>query len=163
MASSRIDLDVCSSEILGDDLSRRTLLRGLAGGGLAALPSGGLRLAPHAAAQEATPPGEPAAAHRFQVGQRDLWVFDDGAYTAPGAFLAINAPPQALAAALAEVGQSPEAYTTTMNILLIDTGEQLVLIDTGFGGSVPSRRPPATSFPPFRRRGSPRRRSTSSS
>ena len=137
MVGSRIDVDVFS-EGLGYDLSRRTLLRGLAGGGLAAaIPIGGLRLAPHAAAQEATPPGEPAAAHRFQVGQRDLWVFDDGAYTAPGFFLAVNAPPRALAEAMAEVGQSPEAYTTTMNILLIDTGEQLVLIDTGFGGVGP--------------------------
>jgi glyoxylase-like metal-dependent hydrolase (beta-lactamase superfamily II) len=65
-------------------------------------------------------------------------VFDDGAYTFPGAFLAINAPPGELAQALAQVGQSFEAYTTTMNNLLIDTGDELVLIDTGFGAAAPT-------------------------
>ncbi len=144
MGDSRIDLDAFS-EILGCDVSRRGLLRRVAGGGLAVTGlAGALRYAPSTAAQEATPPGAPfatpapAGAHHFRVGQRDLWVFDDGDYTIPGAFMAINAPPQALTEALAQVGQSPEAYTTTMNILLIDTGDQLVLIDTGFGPNAPT-------------------------
>jgi glyoxylase-like metal-dependent hydrolase (beta-lactamase superfamily II) len=138
MDGSRID-QTAFSELLGFDLSRRGLLRGLAGGGLAtAVPIGGPQQAPPAAAQGATPAGEPAAAHRFRVGRYDLWVFDDGAYTIPGAFLAINAPPQALADAMAEIGQSPEAYTGTMNILLIDTGDQLVLIDAGYGAYAPT-------------------------
>jgi glyoxylase-like metal-dependent hydrolase (beta-lactamase superfamily II) len=138
MDSSRIDLDVFS-EILAVDVSRRGLLRRAAGGGLVVTSlAGAMRHAPRAAAQEATPAGGPTAAHRFQGGQRDLWIFDDGAYTVPGMLLAVNAPPQALADALAEVGQTPEAYTTTMNILLIDTGDQLVLIDTGYGPNAPT-------------------------
>jgi glyoxylase-like metal-dependent hydrolase (beta-lactamase superfamily II) len=138
MNSYRINLDAFS-ETLGVDVSRRGLLRHVTGGGLVVSGvAGALRQAPRAAAQEATPAGAPVAAHRFQVGQRDLWVFDDGAYTVPGVFLAINAPPRALAEAMAEIGQSPEAYTGTMNILLIDTGDQLVLIDTGFGAYAPT-------------------------
>jgi glyoxylase-like metal-dependent hydrolase (beta-lactamase superfamily II) len=89
-------------------------------------------MAPRTAAQDATPAAA-TGAHRFQLGELELLVIQDGTYVVPGAFLAINAPPQALAEAMAEVGQTPEAYETTMNILLIDTGDQLVLIDTGFG------------------------------
>ena len=138
MDGSRINLDAFS-ETLGCDISRRGLFRRVTGGGLVVAGiAGALRHAPRTAAQDATPAGEPTAAHRFQVGQRDLWVFDDGSYTVPGTFLAINAPPQALAEAMAEIGQSPEAYTGTMNILLIDTGDQLVLIDTGFGANAPT-------------------------
>jgi glyoxylase-like metal-dependent hydrolase (beta-lactamase superfamily II) len=138
MAQSRIDLDAVS-DMLGMDVSRRGLVRRVAGGGLVATGiAGALRQSPRALAQEATPAGEVAAAHRFQVGQLDLHVFDDGEYTVPGTFLAINAPPQALAEALAEVGQTPEAYSGTMNILLIDTGDELVLIDTGAGAFFPT-------------------------
>jgi glyoxylase-like metal-dependent hydrolase (beta-lactamase superfamily II) len=138
MNRSRIDQDAFS-EVLSVDVSRRGLLRGLAGGGVAVTGiAGALRVSPYAAAQDATPAGEPTSAHRFQVGQLDLRIFDDGAYTLPGAFLAINAPPQALADALAQVGQTPEAYTGTMNILLIDTGDQLVLLDTGGGAFFPT-------------------------
>jgi hypothetical protein len=131
MDRSPITLDAVSAT-LGCDVSRRGLLRRVAGGGLVVSGIAGvLQHVPHAIAQEATPPGGQAGPHRFQVGQRDLWVFDDGAYTVPGSLLAVNAPPGELAEALADVGQTPEAYTTTMNILLIDTGDQLVLIDTG--------------------------------
>ncbi len=138
MVQSRIDLDAVS-EILGMDVTRRGLVRHAAGGGLVVTGiAGALRHAPRAAAQDATPAGEPSGAHRFQVGQLDLRVFDDGEYTIPGAFLAINAPPQALAEALAQVGQSPEAYSGTMNLLLIETGDQLVLIDTGAGALFPT-------------------------
>ena len=138
MNGSRIDLDQFSA-VLEGEVSRRRLLRRLSLGSLAAaVPIGALRQAPRAAAQEATPPAAPASAHHFQVGQRDLWVFDDGAYTIPGVFLAINAPPGELAQALAEVGQAPDAYTGTMNILLIDSGDELVLVDTGAGAFAPT-------------------------
>ncbi len=138
MAQSRIDLDAVS-DIFGMDVSRRGLVRRVAGGGLVVTGiAGALRQAPRAVAQEATPTVEPAAAHRFQVGQLDLRVFDDGEYTIPGAFLAINAPPQALAEAMAAIGQTPEASSGTMNILLIETGDQRVLIDTGAGAFFPT-------------------------
>jgi glyoxylase-like metal-dependent hydrolase (beta-lactamase superfamily II) len=143
MDHSCIDLNAYS-EYLGN-VPRRGLLRRVAGAGLAVTGiAGSLRHAPATAAQEATPPSAPFAtpapadAHAFRVGQRNLWVFDDGDYTIPGAFLAINAPPGELAEALAQVGQSLEAYTTTINNLLIDTGDQLVLIDTGFGSNTPT-------------------------
>ena len=83
MDDSRIDPDAFSNA-LGVDVSRRGLVRGLAGGGLAVTGiAGALQWPPHAAAQDATPTGELTAAHRFQVGQLDLWVFDDGDYTVP--------------------------------------------------------------------------------
>ncbi len=75
------------------------------------------------------------APHRFRLGQFDLMVVNDGDYTAPAAFLAVNAPPQDLTRELAAMGQAMDAYRTTINDLLIDTGDHRVLVDTGFGAS----------------------------
>jgi glyoxylase-like metal-dependent hydrolase (beta-lactamase superfamily II) len=120
------------------EVSRRTLLRGATTGGLAAALSPGLlRLAPGAAAQEATPSAAPAA-HRYPLGDVEVIVLSDGTATVPGAFYAINAGPQELAASLAEIGMTPEALTAALNIMLIDTGEELVLIDTGLGPIQPT-------------------------
>lgn len=73
------------------------------------------------------------APHRFRLGAFDCLIVNDGAYTVPAAFLAGNAPPRALAQALDRPLGAAGGHTTTMNILLVDTGKQLVLIDAGFG------------------------------
>jgi glyoxylase-like metal-dependent hydrolase (beta-lactamase superfamily II) len=79
----------------------------------------------------------PTGSYRFAVGDLACWVFDDGDYAMPAPFLAVNAPPAELAASVAALGQPMDAFATTMNNLLVRTGDQLVLVDTGFGAYSP--------------------------
>src|SRR4051812_47953410 len=101
----------------GGDVGRRVLLRGLAGG-LATMTTGALRLRP-AVAQDATPAAEgsaapaatsPLPAHHVRLGQLDLRVLDAGYFMAPASLPITNAPPLALAAALAKAKLSADGY-----------------------------------------------------
>jgi glyoxylase-like metal-dependent hydrolase (beta-lactamase superfamily II) len=139
MDANRFELDELS-QLLDHDVSRRRLLRGLAGGGVAAALAAGARRPAPAAAQDPTPtptPAPPRAAHRFRLGQLDLRVFDDGSFPIPFDWLAANARPRALAAAVAEGALPTNVVHLQMNNLLVETGGQLVLVDTGFGPSDP--------------------------
>jgi glyoxylase-like metal-dependent hydrolase (beta-lactamase superfamily II) len=126
------------SELLGEDLTRRVALRRLAGGGLGlAITAGGLRLSP-AVAQEASPAaGGAPEIHSYSVGAYTIRIINDGPYTVPAPFLAINAPPQELAAVLDEIGASMEAIDSRSLIMLIETADQRILVDTGFAGGAP--------------------------
>jgi glyoxylase-like metal-dependent hydrolase (beta-lactamase superfamily II) len=83
------------------------------------------------------------AAHRFRVGQLDLRVLDEGAFTVTGDFLAFNAPPRALAKSLAANGRSPTGFLLPIHPLLIETAGRLVLVDTGYGDLAGTLRPDA--------------------
>ena len=85
----------------------------------------------------------PAAAYRFDVGHHALRVLDDGAFVVTGEFLAANAPPRALAEALAASGRSPTGFSLPIHPLLIETHGRLVLADTGFGVGYRATRPDA--------------------
>jgi glyoxylase-like metal-dependent hydrolase (beta-lactamase superfamily II) len=141
MHVTRFDFDALS-QMLGFDVSRRMLLRHLAGGGIAAtIAAGSLRVAPGAAAQEATPtpiPTPPNRAHRFRLGQLALRVFDDGEFVLPFDWFATNARPRALAAAVAQGNLPTDAIPLRINNLLVETGGHLVLIDTGYGSIDPN-------------------------
>lgn len=116
------------------EVSRRTVMRGLAGGGLAIAAGNGL--ARVGAAAQATPPAEPA--YRYQVGDFDLRVIRDGWIAFPASTFAVNASPQALEEAVAEAGQTMEMFALDLQVLLIDTGEHLVLVDPGAGLPTPA-------------------------
>jgi glyoxylase-like metal-dependent hydrolase (beta-lactamase superfamily II) len=75
----------------------------------------------------------PMPAHRFRLGDLDLRVLDAGAFMAPASLPVTNAPPLALAAALAKANLSADGYPLPIHPLLIETGGQRVLIDTGVG------------------------------
>jgi glyoxylase-like metal-dependent hydrolase (beta-lactamase superfamily II) len=128
----------CLAERFGEEVSRRVALRRLAGGGLGlALGTGALRV--RATAQESTPGASSATTgvHRHAVGAITLRTINDGEFGVPPGFVAANAPPGALADALAEAGQNGDAFVTRSLNLLIETGGELVLVDTGFGGLQP--------------------------
>ncbi len=71
--------------------------------------------------------------HRFTIGDFECRIFDDGEYGFPAQLVAINAGPAELASEVAASGRQMDYLPTTMNILLVDTGSELVLFDTGFG------------------------------
>jgi glyoxylase-like metal-dependent hydrolase (beta-lactamase superfamily II) len=122
-------------------LSRRTLLRrtGAAGMATAAVAAIGVRPILAGARQASPVPGE-AGSYRFAIGAVTATLVSDGtaAFPNPTGILFTNAPADALAAELREHGAPdpwPE-WITPFTPLLIETGRQRVLIDTGFGGSV---------------------------
>ena len=129
---------------LQTDLSRRALLR-RAGAAAALVALAGVR-AERALAQEAADAGF----HRFNVGSFEVIALIDGVLQIPNDFFPGSAPallftdatPDELAAALREAGletwvETPESATIDLPFtpLLVDTGSELVLLDTGIGSS----------------------------
>lgn len=115
------------------DISRRSLVRGLAGAGLAAGFGQVLRFAP-VAAQESTPMAALPPAHRVQVGQIAVLVLEDAVFPGPPALFALNAPEAELTAELAEQGLAPDAtIDVSVHPLLVETDGQRILLDTGLG------------------------------
>ena len=116
-------------------ISRRTVVQGALAGGLA---FGVTAQRPEAntQARQSTPAATPAAGRpgfRTQLGTFDLRVVSDGELLFPASFGAINAPPSEFIEVLAEEGLTPETVPVSFNNLVIDTGQDLVLVDTGNG------------------------------
>jgi hypothetical protein len=70
--------------------------------------------------------------YRFKLGAFNLISMSDGKLNIPAAVFASNATPEQLKVALQE-GFQRESLTADCNILLVDTGQNKVLIDTGSG------------------------------
>jgi len=118
-------------------LSRRSLLATtVAVGSLIALagPSGAATVAP-----AATAPAAQAGVHRFGLGSFTVSAILDGQVKRPldPAFVR-NATLAEVQAALGEAGLPPDSVPISFTALLVDTGHQQVLIDTGFGNSGPA-------------------------
>jgi glyoxylase-like metal-dependent hydrolase (beta-lactamase superfamily II) len=73
-----------------------------------------------------------AGIYRFKLGQFNIISISDGKFMAPASVFASNAAPEALKAALKRNFQS-ENLALDCNVLLVDTGTEKVLIDTGSG------------------------------
>lgn len=153
MTTPDFDLDAVHAA-LHSGASRRLVLRHLAGGltAVAVLAGTGSR----GLAQEASPVASPVAADpfRFRVGAFEVTAVSDGGIAFPNdlfpapisQILFVDAPPDELEGALRAAGlddwvDTPETAAGTVAItpLVVDTGDHLVLIDTGVG--------PATPFP----------------
>lgn len=134
--------------------SRRTFFRGLGGTIVVACAAGTGRRG--GAAQSATPIAPSAAGAtpvanavaRIAVGGFEVIAVSDGSLTipspalpfTPAEFVFVDAPPDELAAALREAGleawiEDPASatYTAAITPLVVDTGQHLVLLDTGLG------------------------------
>ena len=99
--------------------SRRDLLAGAAGlAGTLALPS------PLAAAM---PP------YRLKHGAFEVVMFSDGHIEQPTSSLATSAPAEERAALLRTAGQTGETYDAPLNVALIRTPAELILVDAGGG------------------------------
>lgn len=110
--------------------SRRRLLQHGAAAALAH-GTGGLGLA--ASAQEAKP--HAAAVHRFALGSREIIVLSDGHLEVPALSLAGNIPEPDLKSFLAARTLGPERVKFHINVALVKTGSDYVLIDAGSGGT----------------------------
>ena len=83
------------------------------------------------------------SSYRFRVGTFDCTIVSDGtfAYPHPGPLFFANASPESLQEALQGNNialQDWENYVSPYPSLVIDTGQQLVLVDTGAGGIAPT-------------------------
>jgi len=108
-------------------VSRRSLLRScgvLAAGGLST----------KAWAQQAFQPRAPAH-HRFSLGSREVFVLSDGHLVVPSSALAANVPEAEVKSFLAIRGLGPNRVHFHINVALVKTGNDYVLIDAGSGGT----------------------------
>jgi len=69
----------------------------------------------------------------FKIGQFECIAINDGSFTGSAGMLFADAPEDALSAALAKHGEKAESMPSTWTCLLVKTGLQTVLIDTGVG------------------------------
>jgi hypothetical protein len=117
---------------LDASLSWREALAKAAGGSLIAeSAAAGLRVAP-VAARTATP-APVAEGNRFRLGSAEALIVGDGHVTLPASFAAVNAPPREVARVLAADGLAPDALRIPINNLVLATGRDPVLVDTGYG------------------------------
>lgn len=113
-------------------ISRRTALGKLAAG--AASP-----LITSAPARAAAPPvGAPTgSSYRFKIGEFEVTALYDGYYPLKTETFVTNQPVEAVIKALDDVFLPPTIVPTPMTPLVINTGKNLVLIDTGNGDLLP--------------------------
>lgn len=74
---------------------------------------------------------------KFQIGLFDCLAINDGEIIGNAETLFVNAPPDQLADALASYGLEATHLPSTWSCLLLNTGQHLVLIDTGIGSGLP--------------------------
>ena len=114
-------------------ITRRSLLAGsaLAGSALAAAPLAGAMAAATPADKET--PG----IYRYRIGTFELTALYDGIWYRPITDKFIrNAPFAAVESALADAFMPADKLATPFTTLIVNTGQKLVLIDTGTGGQI---------------------------
>jgi glyoxylase-like metal-dependent hydrolase (beta-lactamase superfamily II) len=90
------------------------------------------------AASAALAPSRPFAAtapHTFRHGAFEVTVVSDGGLVLPASVVAPDAPKAEVEALLKTVGHGPDQFTPAMNITLIRSPSDLVVIDTGAGAN----------------------------
>jgi len=112
------------------DLTRRTVVAGSGALGTASLlPSGAFAKAPLSTAQT-------VGFHRFKLGTFDVIALHDGAvaFPLPKGFVR-NATDADVAKAFADTGLPSDKLTITFTTMVVNTGDKVVLFDTGFGNN----------------------------
>ncbi|WP_414582587.1 MBL fold metallo-hydrolase [Scytonema sp. PCC 10023] len=117
-------------------LSRRQVLRRLGGLGLV-IAGGGVSVGLSSVTKAATStPTGATEIYRFKVGNFDCVAIDDGYSILPASFYAANAPIEQVEQLLSANGLPSDQVTNRSICLVIDTGKNVVLVDTGFGSIV---------------------------
>jgi glyoxylase-like metal-dependent hydrolase (beta-lactamase superfamily II) len=117
------------------DLTRRTLLTGT----VASTAAAGICLASGREAPAAAPPAGTQAPgwYRYKVGNFEITVVTDGVnrFKFPDDIV-VNVKREEVNAALVAAHREPDVYVTPYNPIVVNTGQKLVVIDTGLGEAV---------------------------
>lgn len=84
--------------------------------------------------------------YAVRVGDIDVLVVSDGVLPLPTQTMSTNADPAARAAWFKEMFLGPDAFDWALNVLVVRSGEQVILVDAGLGGQFPGF-PRAGQFP----------------
>lgn len=84
--------------------------------------------------------------YALRVGEIDVLVVSDGVLPLPTSTMSTNADPAARAAWFKEMFLGPDAFDWALNVLVVRSGEQTILVDAGLGGQFPGF-PRAGQFP----------------
>ena len=114
-------------------VNRRLLLQ--SGGAAAAYALAAPKFSVTALAQGAATEARGAFHHRFSVGSHDVFVLSDGYLTIPTSIFAGNVPEAEVQSFLATRGLGPNRVYFRINVALVRTGNDYVLIDAGAGGT----------------------------
>lgn len=93
-------------------------------------------------------PAEELVPSRYavRVGEIDVLVVSDGVLPLPTQTMSTNADPAARAAWFKDMFLGPDAFDWALNVLVVRSGEQVILVDAGLGGQFPGF-PRAGQFP----------------
>jgi glyoxylase-like metal-dependent hydrolase (beta-lactamase superfamily II) len=84
--------------------------------------------------------------YALQVGEIDVLVVSDGVLPLPTSTMATNADPAELAKWLEYMFMPPDAFDWPLNVMVVRSGEQTILVDAGLGSQF-SGFPRAGQFP----------------
>lgn len=84
--------------------------------------------------------------YALQVGDIDVLVVSDGVLPLPTATMATNVDPVVRAAWFEDMFLPPDAFDWALNVLVVRSGDQTILVDAGLGGQFPGF-PRAGQFP----------------
>ena len=80
--------------------------------------------------------------YAVRVGEIDVLVVSDGVLTLPGAMLGHNVDPAVRAAWLEDMFLPPDVLDWALNVVVVRSGGQTILIDAGLGASTQTSRGP---------------------
>src|SRR5262245_58001397 len=75
--------------------------------------------------------------YAVQVGEIDVLVISDGVLSPPAESMATNADPAIRTAWLDERFLAHDVFDWALNAIVVRSGDQTILIDSGIGGEVP--------------------------
>lgn len=84
--------------------------------------------------------------YALKVGDLDVLVVSDGVLPLPTATMATNVDPAVRAAWFEDMFLPPDAFDWPLNVMVVRSGDQLILVDCGLGGQFPGF-PRAGQFP----------------
>lgn len=113
------------------------------GATLVSVPASAPQQAAEPTPQPAAPPApakQPLASYRFNIGNFDAWVIKDGGVSLPATILGANVDEATLRSFLdGRYVLNPDGtFDAIVQILVVNTGSNIVVFDTGLGPMVPS-------------------------
>jgi len=84
--------------------------------------------------------------YALSVGSLDVLIISDGVLPLPTETMSTNVAPDARAAWFNDMFLGPDKFDWALNVLVVRSGEQIILVDAGLGGQFPGF-PRAGQFP----------------